>query len=80
MLDGGNIVDSLGADLSEIMLTSFKAFDVDAIRYNAGVYEASRSELSSRMYAALHIYYLTQLRNLHKSCIALFEKNIFVLY
>lgn len=77
-LDGGHIVEHLGRDIGLILEESLKSFDVDASRYNSQVYQSSRAEFATRMYIAVHIYYVMQMRNSYKNCLVLFEKSISV--
>jgi hypothetical protein len=52
------------------------SFDTSASRYHTAVYTRKRIELSSKLNSTLHPYYLTQLKNLHKSILRDFRKSI----
>lgn len=79
-LDFGRVVENLGKSLAEEYKSALDNFDSHAGRYNAEVYKSSRIEFSQKLLSSMHIYLLTQLRNLHKTCIMLFEKTCAVFY
>ncbi|KAJ3258360.1 Dynamin-like GTPase that mediates homotypic ER fusion [Boothiomyces macroporosus] len=73
LLDSGLIVSDFGQQSNTIISTSF---DKDAQRYHSETYKAKRLEFIEKMHSSLHVYFLQQLRNLHKKCIGLFQKTI----
>lgn len=53
-----------------------ESFDTAASRYHSGVYTRKRLELLSKLNASLSPYYLSQLKNLHKSVLKTFRHSI----
>ena len=51
-------------------------YDRDASRYHKGVYRRKRADLVATMDATLSPLFLGQLKNLHKSCLVTFKKEM----
>ena len=51
-------------------------YDRDASRYHKGVYTRKRADLTSTIDATLSPLFLGQLKNLHKSCLVTFKKEL----
>lgn len=76
VLEKGQIVSDLGPQMSEARQQALKSFDKDASRYHAGVYEKKRLEMLKKLNAQLSVYFVGQLRNLHKQAILKFQDYI----
>ncbi|KAJ3273763.1 Dynamin-like GTPase that mediates homotypic ER fusion [Terramyces sp. JEL0728] len=76
LLDSGLIVSDFGKQATTTINSSITSFDKDAQRYHTDTYKAKRTEFIEKMHSSLHVYFLQQLRNLHKKCIGLFQKTI----
>ncbi|WVR06913.1 protein SEY1 [Kwoniella sp. DSM 27419] len=75
-VEGGNIVEGLGALMREWLDGALGKFDRDASRYHAGVYQRKRQDLLAGLHSALSPLYLGQLKNLHKIETQRFSKSI----
>ncbi|KAJ3122976.1 Dynamin-like GTPase that mediates homotypic ER fusion [Nowakowskiella sp. JEL0407] len=73
-LESGVVVQSFGKDVEEMTKLTLQNFDMDAQRYHAEVYQSKREELLGLMRTNLKVAYLQQLRNLHKSGVAEFQR------
>jgi protein SEY1 len=51
-------------------------YDRDASRYHKGVYARKRADLIAALDSTLSTLFLGQLKNLHKSCLAAFKKEL----
>jgi protein SEY1 len=76
VLDKGQIVHDLGPQMAEARSQALKSFDKEASRYHAGVYEKKRFDLLKKLNAQLSVYFVGQLRNLHKSAVIMFQDSI----
>lgn len=56
--------------------TSTARYDKDASRYHQGVYKRKRTDLTATMDSTLSPLFLGQLKNLHKSCLVAFKKEM----
>ncbi|KAI8905926.1 RHD3/Sey1 [Gorgonomyces haynaldii] len=72
-LEAGKVVDIFGQEAEKWVNDALASFDTDAGRYNPQVFKEKRAEFKSRMFAMLHVYFVLQLRNLHKQALGLFE-------
>jgi hypothetical protein len=61
---------------SEIYLSEKGQYDRDASRYHQQVYKRKRSDLIATMNSTLTPLFLGQLKNLHKSCLVAFKKQM----
>ncbi|KAG2179969.1 hypothetical protein INT43_003756 [Umbelopsis isabellina] len=76
ILDKGQLVQDLGPQMTEARSQALKSFDKEASRYHAGVYEKKRFDLLKKLNAQLSVYFVGQLRNLHKSAVIMFQDSI----
>ena len=72
----GAILATLGASMGTARETAIAAFDRDASRYHAAVYQRKRAELLAKMHASLSPLFLGQLKNLHKSVLKQYRADI----
>ncbi|CAE6527701.1 unnamed protein product, partial [Rhizoctonia solani] len=56
--------------------TALSRFDRDASRYHAGVYQRKRADLLIQLDTKLGPLFLGQVKNLHKSCLSSFKKEV----
>ncbi|KAJ3281929.1 Dynamin-like GTPase that mediates homotypic ER fusion [Borealophlyctis nickersoniae] len=75
-LEAGKVLESLGTETHEITETALRAFDQDGSRYHKEVYQKKRKDFVEKMDSALRVYYLQQLRNLHKRALAMFNEKL----
>ncbi|KAJ3183821.1 Dynamin-like GTPase that mediates homotypic ER fusion [Geranomyces variabilis] len=75
-LESGKVLEGLGKETQQYYLEAIEAFDADGSRYNKEVYQKKRAEFKEKMATALHVYYVQQLRNLHKSALNLFNERL----
>ncbi|WVO19367.1 protein SEY1 [Cryptococcus decagattii] len=75
-VDGGSVVEGLGALMRDWLETALGKFDRDASRYHSAVYQRKRLDLLSSLHASLSPLFLGQLKNLHKIETAKFSKDI----
>lgn len=69
--------DYLCRFLCVLPLTGFIArYDRDASRYHQGVYQRKRSDLIASLDSTLSPLFLGQLKNLHKTCLVAFKKEM----
>ncbi|KAI9104735.1 RHD3/Sey1 [Phlyctochytrium arcticum] len=75
-LEAGNVLETLGTEISAHFGKALVAFDHDGSRYNKEVYQKKRDEFIEKMSTVLHVYYVQQLRNLHKKALQKFNDNL----
>ncbi|KAF9979290.1 Dynamin-like GTPase that mediates homotypic ER fusion [Actinomortierella ambigua] len=75
-IEAGKIVEELGSQMLQLRETAVKAFDKDASRYHAEVYQRKRSEMLNKAHALLEPFFLGQLKNLHKRAVYLFSTGL----
>ncbi|PPQ70293.1 hypothetical protein CVT25_014615 [Psilocybe cyanescens] len=75
-VEAGKVVDGLGALMKNWRTSALARYDRDASRYHKGVYGRKRADLIANLDATLSPLYLGQLKNLHKSCLAAFKKEM----
>ncbi|KAJ3024040.1 Dynamin-like GTPase that mediates homotypic ER fusion [Thoreauomyces humboldtii] len=75
-LEGGKVLESLGKETQQHFTVALEAFDKDGSRYNKEVYQKKRGEFKDKMSATLHVYFVQQLRNLHKRALQLFNERL----
>ena len=73
-LEEGTVFDSFGIDAANLVKTALQDFDTDASRYNSLVYQTARADFASKLYSALHVYFIAQVRNSFKTALVVFEK------
>ncbi|ORY96959.1 RHD3/Sey1 [Syncephalastrum racemosum] len=76
ILEKAQIVPDLGKKMNEIRAEAMESFDKNASRYHRGVYEKKRVEMLAKLNTQLNIFFVGQLKNLHKKAIAMFEDNL----
>ncbi|KGB78728.1 protein SEY1 [Cryptococcus deuterogattii 99/473] len=75
-VDGGSVVEGLGALMRDWLETALGKFDRDASRYHSAVYQRKRLDLLASLHASLSPLFLGQLKNLHKIETAKFSRDI----
>lgn len=75
-IEGGAIVETLGADMGRMREIALSKFDKEASRYHADVYQRKRIELLDKLNSALSPIFLGQLKNMHKSILASFKASV----
>ncbi|KAJ3187356.1 Dynamin-like GTPase that mediates homotypic ER fusion [Gaertneriomyces sp. JEL0708] len=75
-LEFGKVLEQLGGESQEAYSQALEAFDKDASRYNKDVYQKKRGEFIDKMSKVLQVYFVQQLRNLHKRALALFQQTL----
>ncbi|KAH9485548.1 Dynamin-like GTPase that mediates homotypic ER fusion [Psilocybe cubensis] len=75
-VEAGKVVEGLGALMKNWRSNALARYDRDASRYHKGVYGRKRVDLIANIDATLSPLYLGQLKNLHKSCLAAFKKEM----
>ncbi|KAJ3509789.1 hypothetical protein NLJ89_g5032 [Agrocybe chaxingu] len=75
-VEAGKVVEGLGAMMKDWKMTALTRYDRDASRYHKGVYTRKRGDLISALDATLIPLFLGQLKNLHKSCLVTFKKEM----
>ncbi|EJT97474.1 root hair defective 3 GTP-binding protein [Dacryopinax primogenitus] len=75
-LEGGKAVANLGGMMRDWKTEALHRFDTEASRYHAGVYKSKREDLTAALHAYLQPLFMAQLKNLHKSSLALFKVQL----
>ncbi|KAI0071929.1 root hair defective 3 GTP-binding protein [Panus rudis PR-1116 ss-1] len=75
-IEAGKVVDGLGGMMRSWKTSALARYDRDASRYHQGVYKRKRADLISVIDSTLSPYFLGQLKNLHKACLANFKKEM----
>ncbi|KZT53832.1 root hair defective 3 GTP-binding protein [Calocera cornea HHB12733] len=73
IVEGGKVVPNLGGMMRDWKTEALRQFDAEASRYLAAVYNSKREDLIGSIHAYLQPLFLAQLKNLHKSALALFK-------
>ncbi|KAI8851863.1 RHD3/Sey1 [Chytridium lagenaria] len=76
LLESGNVIETLGAEINTIVDECLVDFDREASRYHSAVYKEKRAEFYERMAVALNVFYVQQLGNLHKKAVAVFKSSL----
>ena len=58
------------------LILGSERYDRDASRYHQGVYKRKRADLLAVIESSLSPMFLGQLKNLHKSCLVIFKKDM----
>ena len=66
----------LSSICARALIRSVDRYDRDASRYHQGVYKRKRADLLAVLDSTLSPLFLGQLKNLHKSCLSTFKKEI----
>lgn len=75
-VEGGRVVEGLGAMMNSWRTQALTRYDKDASRYHKGVYGRKRADLIAVLDSTLSPLFLGQLKNLHKSCLVTFKKEM----
>nr|GAT44302.1 predicted protein [Mycena chlorophos] len=75
-VEGGKVVDGLGELMRTWRTEALTRYDRDASRYHQGVYKRKRVDLVAALDAVLTPLFLRQLKNLHKTCLVAFKKEL----
>ncbi|KAI7858071.1 RHD3/Sey1 [Circinella umbellata] len=76
ILEKAQTIPDLGKQMQEIRSEALEAFDKNASRYHKGVYEKKRKEMLAKLNTQLNVFFVGQLKNLHKKAITMFEENL----
>ncbi|KAF4597963.1 Dynamin-like GTPase that mediates homotypic ER fusion [Pleurotus pulmonarius] len=75
-IESGRVVEDLGKMMKSWRTEALARYDRDASRYHQGVYKRKRADLLSALDSTLSPLFLGQLKNLHKSCLVTFKKDM----
>ncbi|SPO21462.1 probable Protein SEY1 [Ustilago trichophora] len=75
-IEGGSVLESLGADMGLHRSTALAKFDRDASRYHQEVYKRKRVDLLEKLNSSLSPFFLGQLKNLHRHVLQSFKHNV----
>ncbi|KAI0358523.1 root hair defective 3 GTP-binding protein [Trametes cingulata] len=75
-IESGKVVEGLGKMMRAWRSAAIGRYDRDASRYHQGVYKRKRADLVSVIDSTLSPLFLGQLKNLHKSCLATYKKEM----
>lgn len=75
-IEAGRVVEGLGALMRAWRTDALTRYDRDASRYHKGVYQRKRADLVAALDSTLSPLFLGQLKNLHKSCLVAFKKEM----
>ncbi|KAF5386149.1 hypothetical protein D9615_002595 [Tricholomella constricta] len=75
-IESGRVVEGLGAMMRNWRTDALTRYDRDASRYHKGVYGRKRADLIASLDSTLSPLFLGQLKNLHKTCLVTFKKEM----
>ncbi|KAJ6489560.1 RHD3/Sey1 [Mycena vitilis] len=75
-VEAGRVVDGLGGMMRNWRTDALTRYDRDASRYHQVVYKRKRADLIAALDSALSPLFLGQLKNLHKTCLVAFKKEM----
>ncbi|KAF9653272.1 protein SEY1 [Thelephora ganbajun] len=75
-VESGRVVEGLGKMMRDWWTTALARYDQNASRYHKGVYQRKRADLIGVMESTLSPLFLGQLKNLHKSCLVSFKREM----
>ncbi|KAK2464311.1 hypothetical protein APHAL10511_003768 [Amanita phalloides] len=75
-IESGRVVQGLGNMMRAWRTEALDQYDRDASRYHQQVYKRKRGDLVAAMDTTLSPLFLGQLKNLHKSCLVTFKKQM----
>ncbi|KAJ7217672.1 RHD3/Sey1 [Mycena pura] len=75
-VEAGRVVDGLGELMRNWRTDALTRYDRDASRYHQGVYKRKRADLVGALDATLSPLFIGQLKNLHKTCLVAFKKEM----
>ncbi|KAI8080051.1 RHD3/Sey1 [Halteromyces radiatus] len=76
ILEKGQTMDDLGPQMQAIRQEAMDAFDKNASRYHQAVYQKKRQDMLTKLNTQLNVYFVGQLKNLHKKAMLLFETTL----
>ncbi|KAI9260508.1 RHD3/Sey1 [Phascolomyces articulosus] len=76
ILEKAQTIPDLGEQMKDIRSEALESFDKNASRYHQGVYEKKRKEMLAKLNTQLNVFFVGQLKNLHKKAITMFEENL----
>ncbi|KAF8078847.1 RHD3/Sey1 [Lyophyllum atratum] len=75
-VESGRVVKGLGALMRNWRTDALTRYDRDAPRYHKGLYGRKRADLLASLDSTLSPLFLRQLKNLHKTCLVTFKKEM----
>ncbi|KAJ6625760.1 RHD3/Sey1 [Mycena sp. CBHHK59/15] len=75
-VEAGRVVDGLGDMMRNWRTSALARYDRDASRYHQGVYGRKRADLLAALDTTLSPLFLGQLKNMHKTCLVAFKKEM----
>ncbi|TDL25999.1 root hair defective 3 GTP-binding protein [Rickenella mellea] len=75
-VEAGRVVEGLGSLMRDWKSQALSRYDRDASRYHQDVYKRKRADLLGVIDSTLSPLFLGQLKNLHKSCLVTFKKDM----
>ncbi|KAG2128946.1 RHD3/Sey1 [Suillus bovinus] len=75
-IEAGHVVEGLGSLMRDWKSQALSRYDRDASRYHQGVYQRKRADLLGVMDSTLSPLFLGQLKNLHRSCLSSFKREL----
>ncbi|PPQ98784.1 hypothetical protein CVT24_003342 [Panaeolus cyanescens] len=75
-VEAGKVIEGLGSMMRNWRKDALVRYDRDASRYHKGVYGRKRADLIGAIESTLSPLYLGQVKNLHKSCLVTFKKEM----
>ncbi|KAG1055837.1 hypothetical protein G6F43_002231 [Rhizopus delemar] len=76
VLEKGEILEDLGEKMKRLHQETLQSFDRHASRYSQNIYHKKRAEMMTELNAYLNVYFVGQLKNLHKKAVWIFEKGL----
>ncbi|PAV18578.1 root hair defective 3 GTP-binding protein [Pyrrhoderma noxium] len=75
-IEAGRVVEGLGAMMRNWKARAISRYDKDASRYHKAVYQRKRADLLNVIDSVLSPLFLGQLKNLHKSVLSAYKKEM----
>ncbi|KAI7880440.1 root hair defective 3 GTP-binding protein [Lichtheimia hyalospora FSU 10163] len=76
ILEKAQTISDLGKQMEEIRTEAMQSFDKNASRYHKDVYEKKRKDMLEKLNTQLNVFFVGQLKNLHKKASVMFEENL----
>ncbi|KAG1147227.1 hypothetical protein G6F37_004261 [Rhizopus arrhizus] len=76
ILEKGEILEDLGEKMKGLHQETLQSFDRHASRYSQNIYHKKRAEMMTELNACLNVYFVGQLKNLHKKAVWIFERDL----
>lgn len=80
ILEKAQTIPDLGKQMEEIRTEAMQSFDKNASRYHKDVYEKKRKDMLEKLNTQLNVFFVGQLKNLHKKASVMFEENLKVMF